>query len=166
MKKLLLAGSLLFVASTIAAQDYRAYVPQRPAYFHSNNTQSSWFYNETRGVAEDTSWVNGSHRMVKSYQEEIASGFGSQFSPCFEFDTSWVGVAIEQDTITWETWFFNFEGDTVKFDPSAGLGQSGLVCRMMNGNVMRGIVTSVTQGSIMAVTDSIRVITLNLEDQS
>lgn len=159
MKKLLPAIFIL-ISTGLFAQDYRAYVPGRPAYFHWVHVPYS--YNETRAIAEDTVWTSGSHRIVKSFAEEIA---GSQWSGCFLFDTTWVGYMIEQDTVTWETWFFNNESDTIRFDPAAGLGQTGFYCRMANGNVMRGIVSSVVQGTVMTVTDSIRMITLNLEDQ-
>lgn len=165
MRKLVLLPVLWCLLTSIAidAQNYRAYIPQRPAYFHSNSNTNYWYYDETRGIAEDSVWYAGSHRIVQSYNEEISSG--NQWSSCFHFDTTWVGIAIEQDTVTGETWFFNYEGDTIRFDPAAGIGQSGFICRMVNGDVMRGIVTSVIQGNVMAGTDSIRIITLNLEDQ-
>lgn len=159
-------GSLLYaivLSVNLIAQNYRAYIPQRPAFFHTNSGNNFWYYESSHGVSEDSVWNSGSRRIVRSYPEELPTN-SSMLMNCLVFDTTWIGTRIEQDTITGETWFFNYEGDTIRFYPAAAVGQTGMYCRMVNGNVMRGVVNSVTPMNVMTVNDSVKIVVLNYED--
>lgn len=161
MKKslFLICAALLSVFAN--AQDYRAYVPMRDALFHSNSTNNWWFYESTHGVTEDSVWYNGSKRVTASYPEATIA---TNWFDCLAFDTAWIGLRVEQDTVSYETWYFNTLGDTIKFYPNSGVGQTAMLCRLSNGHIVRGTVSAVVQMSFLTVTDSVKIINLQTED--
>jgi hypothetical protein len=161
MKQICFFVAAVFLSTALVAQDYRAYVPNRTAYFHSNSMNNWWFYENTHAITEDSVWQNGSWRTVASYPEATIA---TNWFDCLAFDTTWVGLKIEQDTTTFETRFFNTLGDTIEFYPNATVGQTAVFCRLWNGHIIRGLVASTVQMNFLSVTDSVKIITLAAED--
>lgn len=161
MKKFYAICSAIALTVTLFGQSYRAYVPQRQAYFHSNSMNNWWFYENTHGLTEDSVWMNGSRRVIATYPEETIA---TNWFDCLAFDTAWIGLRVEQDTVSYETWYFNTLGDTIKFYPNSGVGQTAMLCRLSNGHIVRGTVSAVVQMSFLTVTDSVKIINLQTED--
>jgi hypothetical protein len=159
MKKLLL-HLFVFLAAACTAQNYSTLTPGRNSSFSFRDFSGAMYCD---GVRPDTVLQSAGFVEFRDYRREMPVLFFSGNCMLMR-DTGWTGHRIVLESATGSTWYFNAVNDSIYFDATAGLGQTGFFYRFPNGDKIRGTVVSVTQGTVLSATDSLHTLTLQAED--
>lgn len=160
MRKFMLYFAIVASATSICAQDYAAFVPNRDAYFTYNSGPGSM---SVDAVHADSIGLAGSFVQYRDYRREVPSDLWASY--CMNLaDTGWLGHSILNDNASGKTVFLNEQNDSIVFTHAAGVGQTGMLYLFPNGDRIVGTVTAIAPMLVMNSTDTVKTITLQAVD--
>jgi hypothetical protein len=146
--KLTFLAACIFVAGHTIAQDYKPF----------NTKGESLFMNaqyDVQAIRIDSVISNGTDTIYKNYLSAVAC-FSNSRGYC---KGSWIGSKVVKKNNGW-CYFFNVQGDSIKFNLRAGLNQSWTLYTYPNSSSLKATISAIDYVNFSGISDSVKTISV------